>query len=382
MTEGLSGYITDRELLAGMERVARAAEGNRRLPELAAELLALLYGEGGEPQFWALYTRSWEELEQLLGEDADCYLAYVYELGFPRLAALYERRGYPRQVLAATLSDFDLRARNYRDMHGGRAGIDDYRWLTRHMTGTVFRLGRLQFVYNRPFVYGTQIYRGRLDGSLTAVAEGGLAVDGQGFVAVAGEGVFVTELEVGEEAVTANRIDPAGNILREKVHLPDGHYDCVVRDGDPVIDIHIPADGKMSAGDVAVSLQMAWAFGKRYFPDARYRGFVCSSWLLSDEVAEILPEDANLVRFSRLFTRCAGQRREHELIYKWIFGMDKKREDFRRHTPSTALQKGARRLLEEGRWFTARSGFIPPEGVAENSGAAVLAGLQTEEFRE
>lgn len=381
MTGGLSGYITDRGLLAGMERVARAAEGNRRLPELAAELLALLYGEGGEPQFWALYTRRREELEQLLGADADCYLAYVYELGFPRLAALYERRGYPGQVLAATLSDFDLRARNYRDMYG-RAGIDDYRWLTRHMTGTVFRLGRLQFVYNRPFVYGTRIYRSRLDGSLTAVAEGGLAVDGQGFVAVAGEGVFVTELEVGEEAVTANRIDPAGNILREKVHLPDGQYDCVVRDGDPVIDIHIPADGKMSAGDVAVSLQMAWAFGKRYFPETRYRGFVCSSWLLSDEVAEILPEDANLVRFSRLFTRCAGQRREHELIYKWIFGMDKKREDFRRHTPSTALQKGARRLLEEGRWFTARSGFIPPEGVAENSGVAVLAGLQTEEFRE
>ncbi len=374
---GLARYITDRGLLAGMERVAGAAADRGWLSELAAELLDLLYGEGGEPQFWALYIRRRAELEQALGEDADCYLAYVYGLGFPRLAAIFRDRGYPRQVLADTLSDFDLRAKNYRDMHGGRAGIDDYRWLTRHMTATVFRLGRLHFVYNKPFVYGSRIYRNLRDGSLTAVAEGGLAVDGQGFVAAEGE--FVTELEESTElagaagaaeaadgTVTANLIGPDGSILPERVRLPAGEYVCVVRDGEPVIDIHIPADGtRMSPQDAALSLRMAWAFAQRYFPDIRFRGFVCSSWLLSGEVEQILPEDANLVRFSRLFTRCAGQKREHELIYRWIFGMDKNKEDFRLHEPSTTLQKGARRLLEEGRWFMSRNGFIPAEHITD-----------------
>lgn len=362
---GLARYITDRGLLAGMERVARIAADCRWLAELAEELLDLLYGEGGEPQFWVLYTRYRAELEQALGEDADCYLAYVYELGFPRLAAIYRDHGYPRQVLADTMSDFDLRAQNYRDQHGGRAGIDDYRWLTRHMTATVFRLGRLQFVYSKSFSYGTRIYRSLRDGSLTAVAEGGLAVDGQGFAAAEGE--FVTELqEAADGTVSANLIGPGGSILPEKVRLLAGEYVCVVSDGEPVIDIHIPADGtRMSPQDAALSLQLAWAFAQRYFPEIRFRGFVCSSWLLSGEVKEILPDDANLVRFSRLFTRCAGQKREHELIYRWIFGMDKSKEDFRLHEPSTTLQKGARRLLEEGRWFTSRNGFIPAEHITD-----------------
>jgi hypothetical protein len=372
---GLAGYITDRGLLAGMERVARVAADCGWLAALAEELLDLLYGDGGEPQFWALYTRRRAELEQALGEDADCYLAYVYGLGFPRLAEIYRRRGYPHQVLADTLTDFDLRAKNYRDQHGGRAGIDDYRWLTRHMTATVFRLGRLQFVFSKPFVYGTRIYRNLRDGSLTAVAEGGLAVDGQGFAAETG--VFVTELEESTElpesdeaadaTVTANLIGPGGSILRKKVSLPDREYVCVIRDGEPVIDIHIPADGsRMSPQDAALSMRMAWAFAQRYFPESRYRGFVCSSWLLSTEVEEILPEDANLVRFSRLFTRCAGQKREHELIYSWIFGMGKNKQDFQLHEPSTTLQKGARRLLEEGRWFTSRNGFIPADRITDS----------------
>ncbi len=239
---GLTRYITDRGLLAGIERVARRAADCSWLSGLAEELLNLLYGEGGEPQFWALYTRRRAELEQALGEDADCYLAYVYGLGFPRLSAIYRLHGYPRQVLADTLSDFDLRAKNYRDQHGGRAGIDDYRWLTRHMMATVFRLGRLQFVYSKPFLYGTRVYRNLRDGSLTAVAEAGLAVDGQGFVEA--EGVFVTELrEAVDGTVTANLIGPGGNILPETVRLPAGEFVCVVRDGEPVIDIHIPADG-------------------------------------------------------------------------------------------------------------------------------------------
>ncbi|MFM9327840.1 acyltransferase domain-containing protein [Paenibacillus mesotrionivorans] len=363
---GLARYITDRGLLAGMERVARKTADCGWLAALAEELLDLLYGEGGEPQFWAMYTRRRAELEQALGEDADCYLAYVYGLGFPRLAAIYRDRGYPRQVLADTLCDFDLRAKNYRELHGGRAGIDDYRWLTRHMTATVFRLGRLQFVYSKPFVYGSRIYRKLRDGSLTAVAEAGLAVDGQGFVAAEGE--FVTELrEAVDGTVTANLIGPGGNILTGKVSLPAGDYACVVRDGEPVIDIHIPADGsRMSPQDAALSMRMAWAFAQRYFPETRYRGFVCSSWLLSTEVEEILPEDANLVRFSRLFTRCAGQKREHELIYSWIFGMGKNKKDFRLHEPSTTMQKGARRLLEEGRWFTSRNGFIPADRITDS----------------
>lgn len=361
--KSLTDYITDLELIAGIRRVALAAEENEELKLLAHKLAALLYGEGGPQSFWEHYTPHMEDVSRLLGADADCYLAYVYDLGFPHLAEIYKKCGFPERVLAATLSDFDLRAQNYRAMHH-RAGIDDYKWLTGHVTGTLFRLGRLQFVYDKRFSYAARIYRSRVDGALAVVAESGLPVDEAGFITVPETAAFTTGLEAGEDSVAANKIDAHGNILEERAVLPYSRYELLLQPGDPVIDIHIPATGKMGHEECMASFQEAWAFGRQFFPDVAYRGFVCSSWLLSDEVLETLPDSSNVVWFSRLFTRCAGRRSEHELIYKWIFGMDKNRQDYKSHEAATTLQKGTHRLLDQGRWYVGRSGFVPAARVA------------------
>lgn len=358
MRRSLADYISDQGLMEGMRRVAVMSERNDVLQQLTRELVSLLYGEEGRTAFWQHYTRRKEQIAGLLGEDADCYLAYVYGTGFPHLAALYLERGYPEQVLADTLSDFDLRAANYRALHR-RAGIDDYQWLTRHMTATNFRLGRLQFVFDRVFGFETRIYRSKRDSSRITVAEGGLPVNDRGFLCPVEEASFRTELLQEKEHLTANRIDKHGNVLRGLVTLPLQEYECLIRNGDPVIDIHIPAGGKLGIQECVASLRMALAFAARYFPDSGYAGFVCSSWLFSDEVEELLPEESNLVQFSRKFIRCAGGEGEHELIYQWIFGMDKERAQFRSHEAVTTLQKGAKSLLEQGRWFKARCGFLP-----------------------
>lgn len=353
----LTDYITDEQLLAGMRRVGAAVEQISWLDELADELIAILYGEGA-PAFWSYCKTKRDAVEEALGEDADCYLAYVFERAFPKLLAIYEERGYPMKVLADTLADFDVRAANHRGL-AGRAGMDDYNWTALHMTATIFTLGRLQYIFYKNASYGGRIYRHRKTGELVVVAEEGLAVDDAGFRVIDGE-AFRTMLVEANGFIEAHPIDN-GNVLRERTRLDVSEYECVLRDGDPVIDIHIPASGKLDMEACHASLKEAWAFGKRYFPERDYRGFICLSWLLGDEIAESLSPDSNLARFARLFTRCASYGNEHPLIYPWIFGMDKKREAYREHEATTSIQRGARRLLDEGRWYRDRGGVILPD---------------------
>jgi hypothetical protein len=69
---------------------------------------------------------------------------------------------------------------------------------------------------------------------------------------------------------------------------------------------HIPADGPLSP--VACDESFGWAerFFPRYYPQESYRRIVCHSWLLDDQLARYLGEDANIVRFQRRFRVADG----------------------------------------------------------------------------
>jgi hypothetical protein len=71
--------------------------------------------------------------------------------------------------------------------------------------------------------------------------------------------------------------------------------------GEPVLSVHIPADGPMRPDLCDDSFAWAPEFYARYYPDERYRVAHCHSWLLDDQLARYLGPGANIVRFQRRF---------------------------------------------------------------------------------
>jgi len=128
--------------------------------------------------------------------------------------------------------------------------------------------------------------------------------------------------------------------------------------GADALDIHITAHGRLDPGACQKSLDGAIAFAARHFPERDYKAFTLNSWLLDEQLEELLPPESNIVRFSRRFTRLPGEYDAGWKVFHWIFGFDKKPEEYQSHIPQTALQRGARQLLDEGRWFKGRAGFI------------------------
>ena len=226
------------EDLAPLRSVQDAVRRDPALASWVARAADALRAAMGEPSPGpALPSR-----EGLGGPVGASYLPVVaFAEVLPDLLAHHEALGVAPDVSAATLADVGrMLTRNRRWF--GVAGLGDELagWLTRHLTGAIFQLGRLQ--YERVHL-------------------------GQG---------------------TGVELRMAG--------VPVGP-------GDLVLSVHIPgAGGPLTPEAVEASVAAASTFFRRRFPGERYPVAVCWSWLLDPQLADLLPPGANLVTFQRRFT--------------------------------------------------------------------------------
>jgi len=284
----LIDYISDLRLIEGINQVEAKIAENEFLANLTNEILDIIYDCNDIPRFIEMFAENKAMVDEVLGELSECFLAAVFSKGFHKVHEIYEKRNISEKVLADTMSDFDVRADNYWKLEN-KAGIDNYDWMLRHLTGQLFKIGRLQY----------------------------------------------------------------------DVHTKADHdHGGTISTGDAILNLHIPVGGKMDIEDVRQSMKDVLEFGKKYFPEYDYKAFTLGSWLLDPQLREVLPADSNIIRFADMFTPVGSANYSHPLIYKWIFGFDKDQADWKSHDAVTALQRGAHKLLGEGRWFEDFSGII------------------------
>ncbi len=173
-----------------------------------------------------------------IGEIAHWFFMYVFAAVTPHTRELNAQRGIPDSITQATLADIGRHVLIHQAQHQalGLAGPD---WLTLHVRGMIFQLGRLQF----------------------------------------------------ERARLGNRSSQA---------LQQAGHPC--QKGDPVLAIHIPGYmGPFTPADCDASFALAREFFATHFPDERYDIAVCHSWLLDPQLAEYLPATTNIVQFQQRF---------------------------------------------------------------------------------
>ncbi len=214
----------------------------------------------------------------------------------PDLLADHALREVPRDVTAATLADVGRMLARNREWFG-EAGLGDELagWLTRHLHGALFEIGRLQYERVR-------------------LGEGaGLELQMAGF--------------------------PCGP-------------------GDLTLNLHIPGEGGSLTPEVVdASLAGARAFFRKRFPDERYAVLTCHSWLLDPQLPEVLPAGANLAAFQRRFT--VGGVSDHDgdtSVRKFVFGdVDTPLTDL---PQDTSLRRAVVGLLRRGGHWQDHSGWL------------------------
>jgi hypothetical protein len=217
---------------------------------------------------------------------------FLFLAMLPHVRAYHAAHGIPAEVTRLTLADIGRSVAVHRFRHG-TPGVSPPIWLTLHVTGALYQLGRLQFE------------------------------------------------RAGAGTRTSAALRAAG---------------MAVERGDPVLAVHIPGfSGPVTPQACADSFARAREFFPRHFPDERYEIAVCRSWLLDRQLADYLPAESNIVAFQRLFHVSYLPEEDDEDIVTFVFGSGGTPLDERPRR--TALQRAVLDHLAAGKHWRGGAGW-------------------------
>ncbi|MGI5923672.1 MAG: acyltransferase domain-containing protein [Lentisphaeria bacterium] len=284
------------ELLA----VAAAARADESLAQLAWHCYWRVFHAPVPcpPQAWPEPARLGERRGLLYLLAAIAYAPMVYEH--------HQRLGIPEAVTRETLQQAARYCNdNYCRGHDGRPGIylNQMGWMRHYTREPYFRLGRLEY-WLEPMKRDMIVYRHRRTGQVVAFPPDGTRFSADGYrynreEDYANEDSWVSELGFANDCVCGTPVSPQGYARREKVTLPLADWERVLCKGEDSLTMHIPSGGKMTLEACRDSLLRARDFFRQYFPDRPVKAVNCASWIFNNQLQEILPDTANLVRFQR-----------------------------------------------------------------------------------
>lgn len=255
-----------------------------------------------------LRLSEWPEVPREQGEPATLLYAFIILSGVPALRQQHHDRGISESITVDTLSDIELWIKEYRTRYG-MLGFDAVGWLFNHLSGRLYKLGRLQFNFefwdhdfhvfrNRQtrqvLMLAGDHYPFRADGQFMALQAPFSTADGATDAISSWVSVF---REVRPGVIQGNPVSPNGHVLPNVVELSLAEWELIFRRGDPALGVHIPATGPMPHEECGDSFRQACRFFPAHFPDRPWRAFTGNSWLLDPQFERRLPESSNIARF-------------------------------------------------------------------------------------
>lgn len=344
------------EAFAGLNEAARLVRGNKDLLRLMWHCHHMMFLDNADPGFDPT-TGYVPDLQFVMGNFAPMFTAMIVLSGFHRTAQAYEAAGIPSTVLEETMSQIPALMRAYFNSTGfwGLGHL----WPCYHTSFRLFKLGRLQFCLNR-FKGNMRVFRHLGTGEVVILAETGIRFRQDGLIDGTNrifdrEQTWLSRLDAGDTVISGHPISAAGVAAKDETTLRADEWEAVLRNGDPVLDIHIPDGGRMDDAECGRSLRAAGPFFGRYFPDFDYKAYVCSSWLLFPPFKEMLEPSANIVRFQERF-RLYPVPGDGQHNAARIFGG--RLEDLSQVPQLTSLQRKVKAYLESGHLLCDFGGFI------------------------
>jgi hypothetical protein len=220
--------------------------------------------------------------------------------------ALLSEQKLPQEQILRVMRMPELGVAHFQKRNDGRPGYSLLDWFQLAVDGKLFRIGRLEFELFHNFGGKVCVFeddRGRriklADG--LSVHKSGMALGSKCFESE--EDSWSAELEETEICWKGYPLDHLGLAVRQQKVLPKERWHPVLRCGDPVISIHIPEEGRLQPEAVDEAISNAKEFVKKYYPNYSYKAFVCYSWLLDPQLENLLPQNSNIVKFSRRFEK-------------------------------------------------------------------------------
>lgn len=229
-----------------------------------------------------------------------------------------KKRNLPQNIIYIMLNDPETYIDEFMRRNNGAYGSSLIGWAQLILNGKIFRLNRLNFEIFSTFTAKAAVFKS-IDGEEICLADGatlhksGYLLGAKGFEDEAGS--WQASIEETRDFWHGFAYDKRGYVCNKKVSLPKSKWEKVLSHGDPVISVHIPFGGSLSAEAVNSSISEAREFVETYFPDFPYKAFTCHSWMLNPELENLIGAESNIVKFGNRFNRISAKCTAEDVFY-------------------------------------------------------------------
>lgn len=257
------------------------------------------------PDYPSINFRNWPTLEKLFGEEyCDAVFILIALAGIPMTQGINNARNIPNEITEQTCRDIKVHAETFFN-NKNKIGIttQSLSWFRNWMLGKIYQIGRFQYKIE-PFSNFVEVYRNKCSGEIIALATEGLEFNSEGFYPIEDDYFneateWTSHIIYKNNSIKGYPVSPYGMAKRKEIILDKRIWECVLSNGDMVLDMHIPAGGGMYLDACQKSMTMAIAFFEKYFNQTNIAGFQCLSWILNPKFEQILNKESNLVKFQR-----------------------------------------------------------------------------------
>lgn len=130
-----------------------------------------------------------------------------------------------------------------------------------------------------------------------------------------------------------------------------------IRQGDNVMEVHIPRGEKLSPEAVEDSFARAKVFFSKFYPEFSYSCYTCRSWLLEEKLREYLPEGSNILSFASRFDTVEAE--PSDALLRFLFRWDTGLHNVESAVCRTELQRRIRAAVLAGEQFHVVLGVLP-----------------------
>lgn len=275
----------------------------------------------------------------------------------PNVEATYRRLEFDEKEIDRIILSF-YNCIGATEKRTGRPGYNRsyFNWQLIYVRGALFRFQSFNYeLKEMPFAY---VLKNRTDGTIQPVMDGGwfhrsgMSRGAVGFEEE--EGSFEATFTETEDAYIGH---PAVNYLiaKEPVTYPKSEWECVLRPGDHVVSVHIPAKTDLSPEAVEKSYKDGLEFIDKYFPDFKPKAYFCKSWLMDPHLEEILGSESKIAKFQNSFTRWTGESSGQEIFGFVFVGFKGELKDL---PEDTTLMRGLKKRYLEGKHIHGYCGVL------------------------
>lgn len=347
-----------RDIAQALHETARKVQANEALRRLAWHEHYLIIQNRSR----FLYRSAQFPILEILGEHKYAYFLLLALSGYHYLGDIAAARGIPLPIQRASYDEFLIWIEECKE-RTGEFGVVPLisSWSQGILRGELIRLGRLSFQLEK-FASPALVLRHKSTGALAVLAEAKTIFDAAGFAAEANthpDGTWESALQITDAEISGNPISEGAVAAKTEISFSRQDWESIAERNDPVLGVHIAKGLPLDVKECAAAYAMARDFFRIYFPETRFRGFTCASWLLDPVLAKILEPTSNIWQFQARMRQVPCRFVREAICIDSIFGADANKLAVEDLPAKTSLQERVKAHLSKGGRLRHGIGFIP-----------------------